>query len=378
MPSPRRWSPTYQPRRRSRQFPSSLSFLPSSALARPEQAYSTTLTRRPATRSPVCISPFRSVRRMKEPFQLVLPKSPASAGASPATASCDGSFPKFLKDPPPPAGHRLRTWRSDQNLTVANMSAFGLLPSPPISDSRPASAGVDSSSYFECKSDANSDQDTPTQELPEEPTGEPVHEPISAPVEETVQESVEQLIDDTSGRAYRGAHEGARAGTAGGAYAAIRNGRKNLLQSLPSTWLDTTIRRKAKDGRDKCPRSSLQSHSDNVRKPVRIKISRPPRLPVLSREQKAPSHHHSPCSVLKQSSQAPPRDLNGRGRPLSQAKRVGSQPTSPIVRRGCREYHLKLVKIKTRHPKSSIVANSRSWKQIRRCPNWISFLGPKP
>ncbi|KAJ5120161.1 hypothetical protein N7448_010830 [Penicillium atrosanguineum] len=180
MPSPRRWSPTYQ-RRRSRQFPSSLSFLPSSALARPEQEYYTTLTRRPATRSPVCISPFRSVRRMKEPFQLVLPKSPASGGASPATASCDGSFPKFLKNHPPPAGRRLRTWRSDQNLTVANMSAFGLLPSPPISDSRPASAGAESSSYFECKSNTTSEEDTPTPELSEETAVEPVDEPISAP-----------------------------------------------------------------------------------------------------------------------------------------------------------------------------------------------------
>ncbi|KAJ6112166.1 hypothetical protein N7523_008227 [Penicillium sp. IBT 18751x] len=197
MPSPRRWSPTYQPRNRSRQFPSSLSFLPSSALARPEQEYTTTLTRRPATRSPVCISPFRSVRRMKEPFQLVLPKSPASTGASPATASCDGSFPKFLKDPPPPAGRRLRTWRSDQNLTVANMSAFGLLPSPPISDSRPASASMDSSSYFECKSDTNSDENTPTQELPEQRASEPVNEPISVSVEDAVQGPVGQLVDDT-------------------------------------------------------------------------------------------------------------------------------------------------------------------------------------
>lgn len=78
------------------------------------------------------------------------------------------------------------------------MSAFGLLPSPPMSDSRPASAGVDSASYFECKSDNNSDEVTPTQELPEEPTSESVNEPISAPVEETVQESVKQPIEDTS------------------------------------------------------------------------------------------------------------------------------------------------------------------------------------
>ncbi|KAJ5119122.1 Glucose-methanol-choline oxidoreductase [Penicillium atrosanguineum] len=78
------------------------------------------------------------------------------------------------------------------------MSAFGLLPSPPISDSRPASAGAESSSYFECKSNTTSEEDTPTPELSEETAVEPVDEPISAPVEETVQESVEQLIDDTA------------------------------------------------------------------------------------------------------------------------------------------------------------------------------------
>lgn len=133
---------------------------------------------------------------MKEPFQLVLPKSPASAGASPATASCDGSFPKSMKDPKPEDGHTLRTWRSDQNLTVANLSAFGLLPSPPISESRPASSGIESS-YFECKSNTKSEEDTPTQELPKEPIGEPVDKPIEEPLEEPVQEPIERLIDDT-------------------------------------------------------------------------------------------------------------------------------------------------------------------------------------
>jgi len=197
IPSPRRWSPTYQPRRRSRQFPSSLSFLPSSAMRPEPQEYSTSLTRRPATRSPVPISPFRSVRRMKEPFPLVLPKSPASAGTSPATASCDGSFPKSMKDPTPQDGHTLRTWRSDQNITVANLSAFGLLPSPPISESRPASAGVESS-YFECKSDTKSEEDTPTQEVPEGPGGKPVDEPVEEPVEEPVQEPIQQIMEDAS------------------------------------------------------------------------------------------------------------------------------------------------------------------------------------
>jgi hypothetical protein len=101
-----------------------------------------------------------------------------------------------MKDPKPQDGHTLRTWRSDQNLTVANLSAFGLLPSPPISDSRPASSAVESS-YFECKSDAKSDEDTPTQEVPDEPNGEPVDEPIEEAEQESVQGPVEQLIDDT-------------------------------------------------------------------------------------------------------------------------------------------------------------------------------------
>lgn len=143
IPSPRRWSPTYQPRRRSRQFPS-LSFVPSPALPRPEPPeHSPSLSRRPADRGPVCMSPFRSVRKMKEPFQLMLPSSPVS---------CDGA-PHFPPKTPkrqskPPAGRSLRTWRSDQNLTSSNLAALGLLPSPPMSESRPASTGPDPS-YFQ-------------------------------------------------------------------------------------------------------------------------------------------------------------------------------------------------------------------------------------
>ncbi|KAJ5288774.1 hypothetical protein N7478_001804 [Penicillium angulare] len=146
IPSPRRWSPTYQPRRRSRQFPT-LSFVPSPTLPRAEaHEYSTTsLSRRPASRGPSIISPFRSVRRMKEPFQLMLPSSPASCDSAPTF------LPKSTRESKPlSGGHTLRTWRSDQNLTSSSMSAFGLLPSPPISESRPASAGADSS-YFACK-----------------------------------------------------------------------------------------------------------------------------------------------------------------------------------------------------------------------------------
>lgn len=142
IPSPRRWSPTYQPRRRSRQFPS-LSFVPSPTLPRPDAPeISPSLPRRPADRGPACISPFRSVRKMKEPFQLMLPSSPAS---------CDGAATFAPRTPKhqskPPAEHSLRTWRSDQNLTSASMAALGLLPSPPMSESRPASTGPEATHF---------------------------------------------------------------------------------------------------------------------------------------------------------------------------------------------------------------------------------------
>ncbi|KAJ5730583.1 uncharacterized protein N7483_005091 [Penicillium malachiteum] len=174
IPSPRRWSPTYQPRRRSRQFPT-LSFVPSPTLPRAEtHEYSTTsLSRRPVSRGPSCISPFRSVRKMKEPFQLMLPTSPASCDNGPTFR------PKSSRESKPlPNGRTLRTWRSDQNLTCTSMSAFGLLPSPPMSESRPASAGADSSSsYFESKNDvkeedigvATSDRQSETSDEPNDP-----------------------------------------------------------------------------------------------------------------------------------------------------------------------------------------------------------------
>ncbi|KAJ5555111.1 hypothetical protein N7461_003581 [Penicillium sp. DV-2018c] len=151
IPSPRRWSPTYIPRRRSRPMPS-LSFAPSPQMPRIESHdFSASLSRRPAERAPACMSPFRSVRRMKEPFQLMLPTSPASL---------DGAAPGFPEKPhrqfKAPAEHTLRTWRSDQNLTCGNLQGFGLLPSPPISESRPASTGAELS-YFDFKSD-ESDQ----------------------------------------------------------------------------------------------------------------------------------------------------------------------------------------------------------------------------
>ncbi|KAJ5114725.1 hypothetical protein NUU61_000484 [Penicillium alfredii] len=139
IPSPRRWSPTYQPRR-SRQPPTSLSFVPPPAVPRSDShEQSPSLSRRPADRGPVCISPFRSVRRMKEPFPLMLPTSPVSLDGAPPLPE------RPIKASKPPAGHTLRTWRSDQNLTSASMEAFGLFPGSPISESRPASAGADQS-----------------------------------------------------------------------------------------------------------------------------------------------------------------------------------------------------------------------------------------
>lgn len=79
---------------------------------------------------------------MKEPFQLMLPSSPASCDSAP-------TFPphKSARESKLPGGHSLRTWRSDQNLNSANMAALGLLPSPPMSESRPASTGPEST-YF--------------------------------------------------------------------------------------------------------------------------------------------------------------------------------------------------------------------------------------
>lgn len=200
IPSPRRWSPTYQPRTRSRQFPNSLSFVP-----RSENNESTTsLVRRPASRGPPCISPFRSVRRMKEPFQLMLPSSPASA-SSPVTASCDGAPPfssKSTTESKPPAGQTLRTWRSAQNLTSASLAAFGLLPSPPISDSRPASTGPEAS-YFERRKGTSSDDgnyhrrteeanESSTEQALEDTTSRPIdglmYEPVKPPAEGPVGE----------------------------------------------------------------------------------------------------------------------------------------------------------------------------------------------
>ncbi|KAJ5819835.1 hypothetical protein N7474_005426 [Penicillium riverlandense] len=162
-PSPRRWSPTFQPRRRSgRQYPNSLSFIPSPALPQSEtHEQAPSLRRRLATRAPLTISPFRSVRRMKEPFQLMLPSSPVSLDSAPAFGD------KSLEPADPVAAISLRTWSSDQNLNAASLEAFGLLPSPPISDSHTASAAAEES-YFDSK--AESDTNTEVETVDEDAT----------------------------------------------------------------------------------------------------------------------------------------------------------------------------------------------------------------
>ncbi|KAJ6114498.1 hypothetical protein N7486_000276 [Penicillium sp. IBT 16267x] len=99
---------------------------------------------------------------MKEPFQLMLPSSPASCDSAPPFR------PKSTRDSKLPGGHTLRTWRSDQNLGSASMSAFGLLPSPPISESRAGSTRANTS-YFECKEEPK-EADIINEDLQKEPS----------------------------------------------------------------------------------------------------------------------------------------------------------------------------------------------------------------
>ncbi|KAF5861143.1 hypothetical protein ETB97_000583 [Aspergillus alliaceus] len=150
-----RYSPTVQPWRRQ-QPQSSLSFIPSTS-PQPEQAeYTTAQPKRSADRvSPAPVSPFRSVRRMKQPFQLRLPSSPSLESIK--SAARESRLSRT-----PSGNQTLRTWRSDQNLTTTSMETFGLLPSPPLSDSR-VSHPSPSSAYFSPKpeSDLDTEHGTP-------------------------------------------------------------------------------------------------------------------------------------------------------------------------------------------------------------------------
>lgn len=99
----------------------------SSSTARPGQSeYATLRSRRLASdHMPLSLSPFRSVKRMKRPFELKLPASPKS--------------PNTMEEKEPRASPRsrgLRSWRSDHNLKATDLDALGILPSPPLSDSR--------------------------------------------------------------------------------------------------------------------------------------------------------------------------------------------------------------------------------------------------
>lgn len=85
----------------------------------------------------------------------MLPSSPVSLDSAPTFGD------KSLETADPVAGLTLRTWSSDQNLASASLEAFGLLPSPPISESRPGSAAAEES-YFDSKpeSDTNTEVET--------------------------------------------------------------------------------------------------------------------------------------------------------------------------------------------------------------------------
>lgn len=144
-----RYSPNLQPWRRQHSH-GSLSFVPS---PRPEQSEYTTSQqpRRPADRAPVCISPFRSVSRMKQPFQLMLPTSPSCENGS--SSKKESRTSRQMS-----GSHPLRTWRSDHNLLNASLETFGLLPSPPLSDSRTSHLSS-SSAYFSPKPGSDTGKD---------------------------------------------------------------------------------------------------------------------------------------------------------------------------------------------------------------------------
>ncbi|KAL6233585.1 hypothetical protein BDW75DRAFT_185955 [Aspergillus navahoensis] len=137
-----RYSPNIQPWKRQ-QPQSSLSFIPSTSPRSEQSEYTMSQPRRPLDRGTTCISPFRSVRKMKEPFQLRLPVSPSLDNSSPASSESRGI-------PRPPETRTLRPWRSDQNLMASGLETFGLLPSPPLSDSQPSQASP-ASTYFSSK-----------------------------------------------------------------------------------------------------------------------------------------------------------------------------------------------------------------------------------
>ncbi|GAQ04779.1 hypothetical protein ALT_2100 [Aspergillus lentulus] len=82
---------------------------------------------------------------MKEPFQLRLPSSPSLENITAAARESKAARPMS-------GNQTLRTWRSDMNL-ASSLETFGLLPSPPLSDSRESRPST-SSTYFSPKPDS--------------------------------------------------------------------------------------------------------------------------------------------------------------------------------------------------------------------------------
>lgn len=137
-----RYSPNVQPWKRQ-QPQNSLSFIRSTSPRAEQFEYTVSQPRRSTDRGTASISPFRSVRKMKEPFQLRLPASPSfENGSAPSRESTTA--------PRPHETRTLRAWRSDQNLTASTLETFGLLPSPPLSDTQHSQASP-ASTYFSSK-----------------------------------------------------------------------------------------------------------------------------------------------------------------------------------------------------------------------------------
>lgn len=85
----------------------------------------------------ICISPFRSVRQMKEPFPLKLPISPSSESLSSnmgpsREANSHKGQPRTLSSPI--EFNQKRSCHSSQDLAAGALETFGLLPSPSFSE----------------------------------------------------------------------------------------------------------------------------------------------------------------------------------------------------------------------------------------------------
>ncbi|KAL4973742.1 hypothetical protein BDW66DRAFT_168378 [Aspergillus desertorum] len=127
-----RYSPNVQSWKRQ-QRQSSPSFIPSTSPCSEQSEYTMSQPKRLLDCGTACISPFRSVRRMKEPFKFRLPASPFTGNNLPASS-------ESRRIARPHENRTLLPWRSDQNSMASGLETFGLLPSPPLSDSQPSQA----------------------------------------------------------------------------------------------------------------------------------------------------------------------------------------------------------------------------------------------